>query len=258
MSLDRWRLEGQTALITGASRGIGRACARELLLLGADVLLVARDPDHLESVRFELEEEFPAREVRAVAADLAEAEQRLEVFDWIADIGAELNLLVNNVGGNTPRPTLAYADDDVRALFENNVMSAFAMSRQAHPLLTRHAATAIVNITSVSGLTHVRTGSPYGMTKAALAQLTRNLACEWAADGIRVNAVAPWYIRTQRSEIALADAAYAEEVLERTPMGRIGEPDEVAAAVAFLCLPAASYITGECIAVDGGFLRYGF
>jgi Tropinone reductase 1 len=258
MPIDRWRLEGQTALITGASRGIGLACARELLMLGADVLLVARDPDHLESVRVELEEEFPAREVRAVAADLAQAEQRLEVYDWIADLGAELHLLINNVGGNSPRPTLAYADDDVRRLFENNVMSAFAMSRLAHPLLTRHAATAIVNITSVSGLTHVRTGSPYGMTKAALAQLTKNLACEWASDGIRVNAVAPWYIRTQRSEIALADPAYAEEVLDRTPMGRIGEPEEVAAAVAFLCLPAASYITGECIAVDGGFLRYGF
>jgi Tropinone reductase 1 len=258
MSFDRWRLEGQTALITGASRGIGLACARELLMLGADVLLVARDPDHLESVRVELEEEFLAREVRAVAADLAQAEQRLEVYDWIADLGAELHLLINNVGGNSPRPTLAYADDDVRRLFDNNVMSAFAMSRLAHPLLTRHAASAIVNITSVSGLTHVRTGSPYGMTKAALAQLTKNLACEWAADGIRVNAVAPWYIRTQRSEVALADPAYSEEVLERTPMGRIGEPEEVAAAVAFLCLPAASYITGECIAVDGGFLRYGF
>jgi len=258
MSTQRWRLEGATALITGASRGIGLACARELLGLGADVLLVARDPDHLEMARLELEEQFPTRAVRAFAANLADAEQRLEVFDWIADIGADLHLLINNVGGNIRRATLAYADAEVRGLFENNVLSAFSMARQAHPLLTRHAATAIVNITSVSGLIHVRTGSPYGMTKAALAQLTRNLACEWAADGIRVNAVAPWYIRTQRSEVALADPQYATEVLERTPMGRIGEPEEVAAAVAFLCLPAASYITGECIAVDGGFLHFGF
>ena len=96
------------------------------------------------------------------------------------------------------------------------------------------------------------------MTKAALHQLTRNLACEWAADGIRVNAVAPWYIRTRRTEDALSDPDYLEEVLARTPMQRIGEPEEVASAVAFLCLPAASYVTGEWIAVDGGFLRYGF
>ena len=236
MPTTRWRLDGQTALITGASRGIGRACARELLLLGADVLLVARDGDYLESVRGELEDEFPAREVRAMAADLGDSEQRLEVYDWIADLGADLHLLVNNVGGNAPKPTLAYHEDEVRALFENNVMSAFAMSRLAHPLLVRHAATAIVNIGSVSGLTHVRTGSPYGMTKAALAQLTKNLACEWAADGIRVNAVAPWYIRTQRSEVALADPAYAEEVLERTPLGRIGEPEDMAGIAIYLVL----------------------
>ncbi|MBL8242808.1 MAG: SDR family NAD(P)-dependent oxidoreductase, partial [Rhodanobacteraceae bacterium] len=97
MSPTRWRLDGQTALVTGASRGIGRACARELLLLGADVLLVARDGDHLESVREELEDEFPAREVRAMPADLADSEQRLEIFDWIADLGADLKILVNNV-----------------------------------------------------------------------------------------------------------------------------------------------------------------
>ena len=252
MSPTRWRLDGQTALVTGASRGIGRACARELLLLGADVLLVARDGDHLESVREELEDEFPAREVRAMPADLADSEQRLEIFDWIADLGADLKILVNNVGGNTPKPTLAYHEDEVRALFENNVMSAFAMSRLAHPLLARHAASAIVNIGSVSGLTHVRTGSPYGMTKAALAQLTKNLACEWASDGIRVNAVAPWYIRTQRSEIALADPAYAEEVLERTPLGRIGEPEEFANLLVFLASDAARYISGQAITVDGG------
>ena len=99
---------------------------------------------------------------------------------------------------------------------------------------------------------------PYVASKAALHQMTRNLAVEWAEDGIRVNAVAPWYIRTRRTSGPLSDPDYLDDVLLRTPMGRIGEPEEVAAAVAFLCLPAASYITGECIAVDGGFLRHGF
>ncbi len=254
----RWRLDGQTALVTGASRGIGLACARELATLGADLLLVARDEIHLDLVRLELAEEFPDCEVRVCAADVALQEQRLEVFDWIVDLDVELSLLVNNVGGNVAKAALDYTLDEVRSLVETNVLSAFEMCRLAHPHLVEHGHAAIVNVGSVSGLIHVRTGAPYGLTKAALHQLTRNLACEWADDGIRVNAVAPWYIRTQRTEGPLADPDYLDEVLEHTPMGRIGEPEEVAAAVAFLCLPAASYVTGECIAVDGGFLRYGF
>ncbi|MGH8173446.1 MAG: SDR family oxidoreductase [Rhodanobacteraceae bacterium] len=258
MNPSRWRLDGKVALVSGASKGIGFACARELAALGADVLLVARDEDVLERARDELAEEFGEREFFLFAADVADAEQRLEIFDWIADLDVELSLLVNNAGTNVTRPTLDYTMDEVRALIETNVLSTFEMSRLAHPYLTEHGNAAIVNVASVSGLTHVRSGSPYGMSKAAIAQLTRNLACEWAEDGIRVNAVAPWYIRTQRTEGALADPDYLDEVLERTPMGRIGEPDEVAGAVAFLCLPASSYVTGECIAVDGGFLRYGF
>jgi len=258
MNPSRWRLEGQVALVSGASKGIGFACARELAALGADVLMVARDEAALEHARDELIEEFAEREFYIFAADAADAEQRFEVFDWISDLEVELSLLVNNVGANVTRPTLDYKLDEVRALIETNVLSAFEMSRLAHPHLAAHGNAAIVNLASVSGLTHVRSGSPYGMTKAAIAQLTRNLACEWAEDGIRVNAVAPWYIRTQRTEVPLSDADYLDEVLERTPMGRIGEPEEVAAAVAFLCLPAASYITGECVAVDGGFLHYGF
>lgn len=260
--LTRWRLDGRTALVTGASRGIGYACARELAALGARVLLVARDGDALEAARRELSEEFPACAAHAFAADLSLAESRLEVFDWITDLhadeGLELSLLVNNVGANQVRAALDYPLAEVEALLRTNLLSAFHLCQLAHPHLAAHGAGAIVNVGSVSGLTHVRTGAPYGMSKAALHQLTRNLACEWAEDGIRVNAVAPWYIRTRRTETALADADYLDEVLARTPMQRIGEPREVAAAVAFLCLPAAAYISGECIAVDGGFLRYGF
>jgi tropinone reductase I len=256
--IDAWQLQNQTALITGASKGIGYAAARELAGLGADLLLVARDEDYLEQVSVELADDFPGIEVLSFAADVSQAEDRMAVFDWIADLGTPLSILVNNAGGNTPKATLDYQPDEYRAIFEQNLFSAYEMCRLAHPFLAQHAHAAIVNVGSVSGVTHVRTGSPYGMTKAALHQLTRNLAAEWAVDGIRVNAVAPWYIRTQRSEPALMDADYLDEVLDRTPLRRIGEPEEVAAAIAFLCLPAASYITGQLLAVDGGFLNYGF
>jgi len=180
------------------------------------------------------------------------------VLDWVEDRGEGLNILVNNAGGNRRKAAVDYTEDEWREIFEINLFSAFELTRYAYPLLTRHAASSVVNVGSVSGLTHVRTGAAYGMAKAALHQLTKNLAVEWAEDGVRVNAVAPWYIRTRRTSESLADPDYLDEVLLRTPMGRVGEPEEVAAAVAFLCLPAAAYVTGECIAVDGGFLRYGF
>ena len=254
----RWRLDGQLALVTGGSAGIGRAIARELLGFGADVLLAARDAAGLDAARTELLEDFPEREVQCFAADVGIEEQRRELLDWVEDFGEGLHVLVNNAGMNIGKASTDYGDAEWRQIFEVNLFSAFELSRYLHPLLTRHAASSIVNVGSVSGLTHVRTGAPYGMSKAAMHQMTRNLAVEWAEDGIRVNAVAPWYIRTRRTSSKLADPDYLDEVLLRTPLGRIGEPEEVAAAVAFLCLPAAAYITGECIAVDGGFLRYGF
>ncbi len=121
------------------------------------------------------------------------------------------------------------------------------------PLLKASGKASVVFNSSVAGINHMRTGAVYGASKAAMIQLTKNLAVEWAEHGIRVNAVAPYYIRTPLAEQVLADEAYLQEVLDRTPMSRVGEPQEVADVVTFLCMPAASYITGQCIAVDGGF-----
>ncbi|MFZ1621925.1 SDR family NAD(P)-dependent oxidoreductase, partial [Dokdonella sp.] len=127
MNASRWRLDGQLALVTGASRGIGLATVRELAGLGADVVLVARDEAHLDQVRDELAEEFPRSTLRVFAADVGEHEQRLQVFDFIADLGLELSLLVNNVGMNTPKPTLDYTVGEYRRIIETNVYSAFEM-----------------------------------------------------------------------------------------------------------------------------------
>ena len=258
MDTNRWRLDGRLALVTGASAGIGLAIARELAALGAHLLLVAREEDPLQDVREELAELHPQQDFLAMSANVADDGDRQAILDWVEDQGDGLHILVNNAGGNVTRAAVDYTEDEWRGIFETNLFSAFELSRYAHPLLAQHADSGIVNVGSVSGITHVRSGVVYGMSKAALHQMTRNLAAEWAQDGIRVNAVAPWYIRTRRTSAKLSDPEYYEEVLSRTPMRRIGEPEEVAGAVAFLCLPASSYVTGECIAVDGGFLRYGF
>lgn len=252
MTQQRWRLDGQTALITGASAGIGLAIAHELAGFGADLMIVGRDIDMLETARDELLDVYPQMQVHALAADVSDDEDRRQILDWVEDHSDGLHILVNNAGGNVTKAATEYSEDEWRQIFETNLFSAFELSRYAHPLLARHASSSIVNVGSVSGLTHVRSGVVYGMSKAAMHQMTRNLAVEWAEDGIRVNAVAPWYIRTRRTSGPLSDPDYYEEVINRTPMRRIGEPEEVAAAVGFLCLPAASYVTGECIAVDGG------
>jgi Tropinone reductase 1 len=235
---ERWNLTGRRALVTGGTKGIGAAVAAELRTLGADVLTLARAGGDIQA---DLSE--PGEAARAVR----EACERL----------GGLEILVNNVGTNLRKPSTDYASDEVERLFATNLTSAWEACRAAQGPLAASGVGAIVNIGSVASRVFVGSGAPYAMTKAALDQLTKYLAVEWAGQGIRVNAVLPWYTQTPLAAPVLADEGWRSRILEKTPLGRIADPEDVAAAVAFLCLPAARHVTGVLLPVDGGFLARG-
>lgn len=249
----RWSLTHHRAIVTGASAGLGRAITEELLRLGASVLAVARDEGRLTAQVAAWRDEGLAAE--GLALDVAAPSAPAALAAWAGE--APLHILVNNAGTNLRKPTLDYTGDERDALLGLNLLAAYEVCRALYPALRAAQGASIVNLGSVAGITGVGTGAPYAMSKAALHHLSRYLAVEWAPAQIRVNAVAPWYIRTPLTAPVLADEARRAQIVARTPAGRVGEPEEVSGLVAFLCLPAASYLTGQCIAVDGGFLAKG-
>ena len=252
---NQWSLKDQKALVTGATSGIGLATARELAQLGASVFLVARKPEAVESTVRELRHD--GLDVQGCTADVSTPDGRSAVRAQVDSHWRSLDILVNNVGTNIRAPTLEYSIDELRKLMATNVESAFGLCQLMHPLL-RASRGAIVNVSSIASRTIVGTSTAaYTMTKAALDGMTDFLAVEWGPDGIRVNSVHPWYIRTPLVASVLDDEARRARILSATPLGRIGEPEDVARVIAFLAMPAAAHVSGAHVPVDGAFERVG-
>ncbi len=253
--MSTWSLQGKKALITGGSKGIGLAIVEEFVHLGAEVIIVARNERDLSGVVQMLSQRGFV--VDGIAGDVSSEKFRTELISSLSTKWSRLDILVNNVGTNIRKKFVEYEEQEYRRLFETNLFSLTEICRLAHPLLKKSNNGSVVNIASVAGSIDVQSGPPYGMTKAAIIQLTKHLAVEWAPDKIRVNSVSPWYIETPLTQPVLSQPDRLKKIIDHTPLLRVGQPEEVASAVAYLSMDKASYITGQNLNVDGGFLAKG-
>ena len=244
-----WNLKGQTAVITGGSKGIGKATVIEFLKLGAEVLFTGRNADDI--LRLEDELTADGHQVKGMSADMTSAQDRQKIANWTANNWKAVTILVNNAGINIRKKATEVSDEEQRQVLETNLISPFLLARELHPQLVKSGNAKIINVSSAAATQDVGTGTPYAMAKAGLLQQTRSLAVEWARDNIRVNAVSPWYTRTPLTDSVL-QGERKEQILRRTPMHRIAEPEEIASIIAFLAMDKSGFITGQNIVADGG------
>ena len=243
-------MENKIALVTGGSKGIGKATVEEFLHLGARVIFTARQEKNIRVMETRYSEE--GYDILGVVSDAAKASDREELVSLIEKRYGQLDVLVHNAGINIRKRAREYTEEEMRNILDINLIAPFELSRMLFPLLEKGDKPSIVNVASVAAQVDVMTGTPYGMSKAGLIQQTRNLAVEWAGAGIRVNAVSPWFTITPLTAGLLGQKERMDPILQRTPMKRVAQPEEVAALIAFLAMDKASYITGQNITVDGG------
>jgi NAD(P)-dependent dehydrogenase (short-subunit alcohol dehydrogenase family) len=244
--MNSWSLHGKKALVTGGTKGIGLAITREFLELGAEVLVVARNT---KSIQGKLKN---SANLFTVEGDLTDSGLRKSLVQKIEENWGKLDVLVNNVGTNVRKKFVEYSQEEYRQLFETNLFSMMELTRLCYPLLKKSGNASVINMASVAGTFDVLSGPPYGITKAGIIQFTKHLTAEWSADNIRVNTISPWYIETPLSKPVLEQPDRLEKIIGRTPMGRVGQPEEVSALACFLAMDKSSYITGQNIMVDGG------
>lgn len=250
MILDRFRLDGQVAVVTGAGRGLGAAMAVAFAEAGADVVIASRTQSQLNEVAEQVG--AAGRTAHIVVADLAHPEDTAKLAPAAIEAFGKLDIVVNNVGGTMPNALLSTSTKDLRDAFTFNVATAHALTTAAVPLmLERAGGGSIINITSTMGRLAGRGFAAYATAKAALAHYTRLAALD-LCPRIRVNAIAPGSILTSALDIVATNDELRGPMEKATPMRRLGEPDDIAAAAVYLASPAGGYLTGKTLEVDGG------
>jgi len=258
----RWSLQGRSVLVTGGTAGIGLAVIEQLVERQAKVVVTCS--------RNSLKEDSPLNALGSSSTsilhcgscDISTDEGRKKLYKFLEENGVTaLDGFISNVGTNIRQPISVTTPETYRNIMTTNAESAFLLCRNLHPLLSKSPVASIVLVSSAAGVQSSGTGIAYGMSKAALNQLARTLACEYAPS-IRVNAVTPWMTQTPMLKAAWAAdpqaAQQATKVREWTPMHRLADPKEVASPIVFLLMSASSYITGQCLGVDGGLTAQGF
>ncbi|PZM97684.1 MAG: hypothetical protein DIU79_01975 [Actinobacteria bacterium] len=241
------------AVVTGGAKGIGFAISLELARRGYAVVVTGRDQAALDRATRDIRAQVTDARVTAVPLDVTSSASVAEAFAAVAEF-APLSVLVNNAGVIARRPAAELPDDDWSRVIETDLSGVFRCSRAAFPLLAQHGGGAIVNVASIAASVGISGRVAYTAAKAGVEGLTRTLALEWAASGIRVNTVAPGWTLTEMVESGIASGQLSHDALvARIPLRRLANPAEIADAVAYLASPQASYITGQTLVVDGGF-----
>nr|QXN57531.1 tropinone reductase I [Datura metel] len=256
----RWSLKGTTALVTGGSKGIGYAIVEELAGLGARVYTCSRNEKELDEC-LEIWRE-KGLNVEGSVCDLLSRTERDKLMQTVAHVfDGKLNILVNNAGVVIHKEAKDFTEKDYNIIMGTNFEAAYHLSQIAYPLLKASQNGNVIFLSSIAGFSALPSVSLYSASKGAINQMTKSLACEWAKDNIRVNSVAPGVILTPLVETAIKKNPHQKEEIDnfivKTPMGRAGKPQGVSALIAFLCFPAASYITGQIICLQAGFTANG-